>query len=122
MIEVKNAVIESARFDTERGLSAFLSLDYGNSTHQAFGGYILYAPKGWASHGISGNFCGHFIWRCLDIAGVDDWARLPGRTIRVKADMGKVQAIGHIVKNDWFDPAEDFEAMKLSSIAKVEAK
>lgn len=108
-IEIKNAVIESAYFDTERGLSAWLTLDYGDCGHQGFGGYMLYAPKGWRAHESKGNYAGHFIYRCLEIAGVSDWAKLPGRTIRVKSEHSKVHAIGHIVKNDWFNPSEDFK-------------
>lgn len=110
-IETKNAVIESARFDTERGLSAWLSLDYGGSG-QGFGGYMLYLPKSWRHHPGQANYCGHWIYRCLEIAGVDDWSKLPGRTIRVRCEHSKVHAIGHIVKDDWFDPAREFEELK----------
>ncbi len=107
--EIKNAVIESAYFDTERGLSAWIGLDYGDACHQSFGGYLLYAPKGWKAHESKGNYAGHFIYRCLEIAGVSDWQKMIGKTIRVKAEHGKVHAIGHIVKNDWFNPSEDFK-------------
>lgn len=107
-IEIKNAVIESGRFDTERGLSFWLTLDYGGSG-QGFGGYLLYAPQGWKAHECKVNYCGHFIWRVLEIAGVDDVAKLKGRTVRVKCEHSKVHAIGHIVKDDWFDPSVDFK-------------
>jgi hypothetical protein len=109
--EIKNAVIEDARFDLERGLSAWLTLDYGGRG-QGFGGYLLYAPKGWKAHGEAGNFCGHFIYRVLEIAGVDDWAKLKGRTVRVRATHSKVEAIGHIVKDDWFEPDAEFAQMR----------
>lgn len=111
MIETKNAVIENAYFDTERGLSAWLTLDYGGCA-QGFGGYLLYAPKGWAAHKDGANYAGHFIYRVLQVAGVEDWARLKGRTVRVRAEHSKVHAIGHIVKDDWFDPAKEFEALR----------
>lgn len=110
-IETRNAVIESANFDTERGLSAWLILDYGG-TGQGFGGYMLYLPSDWAHHKGQANYAGHFIYRCLEIAGVDDWAKLKGRTIRVKADHSKVHAIGHIIKDDWFDPAKEFDRLR----------
>jgi hypothetical protein len=109
--EIVNAVIESARFDMERGLSAWLSLNYGGSG-QGFGGYLLYAPAGWAAHPGSLNYCGHFIWRVLEIAGVGDWSELPGRTIRVRRTFDKVEAIGHIIKDDWFDPTAEFAKLK----------
>lgn len=107
---IKNAVIKSVKFDTERGLSAWLMLDYGDSG-QGFGGYLLYAPKGWEAHGNGMNYAGHFIWRCMEIAGVDDWAKLAGKNIRVKADHNGVKAIGHIIEDKWFEPAVEFTAM-----------
>lgn len=112
MIEIKNAVIEYAKFDTERGLSAWIGLDYGGSC-QGFGGYLLYVPKSWGSYSpAQANYAGHFIHRVLEIAGVDDWANLKGRTVRVKCEHSKVHAIGHIIKDDWFDPSKDFEDLR----------
>jgi hypothetical protein len=109
--QVKNAIIKSSSFDTERGLSAWLQLDYGG-TCQGFGGYLLYAPKGWAAHNNPVPCCGHFVYRCFQIAEVDDWSKLPGRTIRALTSWGKCKAIGHIVKEDWFDPSEEFEELR----------
>lgn len=37
---------------------------------------------------------------------------LPGRTVRVKSNHSNVQAIGHIVKDDWFDPKAEFQALR----------
>ena len=104
-IEIRNAVIQSAKFDTERGLSAWVTLDYGGSG-QGFGGWMLGGGEEWATQA---NYAGRFIARVLEVAGVDDWGKLPGRTIRVKSDRTRVHAIGHIVKDDWFDPAAEFE-------------
>lgn len=109
--EIKNAVIESATFGTERGLSAWLHLNYGGSG-QGFGGYLLYAPKGWTAHDDPRNYCGHWVYRVLQIAGVDDWGKLKGCNIRVRATWGRVEAIGHIINDDWFDPAKEFEELR----------
>ena len=112
MIEEKNSIIETVRFETERGcLSAWVFLDYGGSG-QGFGGFALYLPKGWKHHNSSRPFAGHFIWRVLEIAGVDDWNKLPGKTVRARVDREKVHAIGHIVKDDWFNPSEEFAMLK----------
>jgi len=109
MIEEKNAVITSATItNSDHGcLSAWLTLDYGGAG-QGFGGYALYLPKDFKHHKLLSGTAGHFIWRCLQIAGVEEWSQLGGKTIRVKATDEKVIAIGHIVNDDWFNPSEDF--------------
>ncbi len=110
--EIKNAVIESASITTkERGfLDCWLSLNYGGSG-QGFGGYTLYLPKSWAHHTIESP-AGHFVFRVMEVAGVTNWDDLKGKTVRVVCNHSHVQAIGHIVDNDWFYPERDFEAMK----------
>jgi hypothetical protein len=110
--EIKNAIIEGARLDTaDRDLlDCWITLDYGGSG-QGFGGFALYLPKSYKNHG-GPNFAGHFIYRVMQIAGVTDWSRVVGRSIRVKATRGGVEAIGHIVKDDWFCPRDDFAQME----------
>ena len=114
-VEITNAIIKSARItnDDHGSLSAWLDLDYGGSG-QGFGGYCLYLPKSFTHHASSlkANYAGHFIWRVMEVAGVERWDQLPGKTIRARKEHSKVHAIGHIVKDDWFCPSEDLEAMR----------
>ncbi len=110
MAEICNAIIKSARItDDDHGLlTVWLDLDYGGSG-QGFGGYTLYLPKSFKHHNPQGpNYAGHFIWRVMEIAGVSDWSQLPGKTIRARKEHVRVHAIGHIVKDDWFCPSEEF--------------
>lgn len=111
--EFKNAIIKSVKLDTgDRGLlTAWLFLDYGGS-EQGFGGYALYLPKDWKHHSVNGDFAGHFIFRSMQVAGVEEWSKLPGKTVRAVIEDGLVSGIGHIVKDDWFYPSSDFEKMK----------
>lgn len=113
-IEERNAIITAATItnDDYGLLSAWLTLDYGGGG-QGFGGYVLYLPKDFKHHSLGApNYAGHFIWRVMEVAGVTEWGRLQGKTIRVRCEHSKVHAIGHIVKDDWFNPATDFEQMK----------
>jgi hypothetical protein len=114
-VRIQNAIIKSARLTTDDHglLTAWLNLDYGGSG-QGFGGYALYLPKSYSHHAdaLKYNFAGHFIWRVMEVAGVENWGDLDGKTVRVRQEHSKVHAIGHIVKDDWFDPTSDFERMK----------
>ena len=108
-LEIKNAIIKSARISNYGGiLSSYIRLDYGDSG-QVFGGYALYLPRAAAP---LESCAGHFIWRVMEIAGVTEWSDLPGSAIRVKASHCGIAAIGHIVKDDWFCPADDFREDK----------
>lgn len=112
---IKNAVIDSVSIDDSgRGLlTVWLQLNYGD-TCQGFGGYSLYLPKNYKHHSILSH-AGHFIWRCMEIGGVTKWESLKGKTIRVRLTDsglgGDIIAIGHIVKDDWFNPKEDFKSV-----------
>lgn len=114
--EIKNAIIEKAVLS--RGdrsiLTAWLYLSFGG-TSQAFGGYTLYLPKSFKHHEIQ-SCAGHFIFRVMEVAGVDNWSDLVGKTIRVNGDWNKIIAIGHIVNEDWFNPSKDFEEIRLRAL------
>lgn len=108
MSEIKNAVIDSVTLSkADRDLlDSWVHLDYGDSG-QGFGGYALYLPKSYSNHSLLSH-AGHFIYRVMQVAGVDDWDKLAGKTVRARIEDGRITAIGHIVKDDWFCPKEEF--------------
>lgn len=111
-METKNAIIESATIGFEHGiLTAMLYLDYGGCG-QGFGGYVLQISKDSPHYIIDKSCAGHFLTRCLEVGGVESWEELKGKTIRVQAEHTKVHAIGHIIKEDWFCPEEDFKDLE----------
>jgi hypothetical protein len=108
-MEQENAIIKSISLtiSDHNLLSAWLYLDYGGSG-QGFGGYSFYLPKSFKHHKIE-SVAGHFIFRCIEIAGVEKWEDIPGKAVRVKFEHNKVHEIGHIIKDDWFNPSNDFK-------------
>jgi hypothetical protein len=109
---IRNAIITSALITASDPdlLSASLSLDYGDEGCQMFGGYCLYLPVSFKHHRLE-SVAGHFIWRCMEIAGVTNWNDLKGKTIRVKHSREEILAIGHITRDDWFCPRDDFQKL-----------
>lgn len=97
---IKNATIEGARIEIEDHglLTAWLDLDYGDSGHQGFGGYCL-----------DNAGCAKFLRRCMEVVGVYQWDALRGKTIRVEAGNDRIERIGNITKNQWFNPREDLK-------------
>jgi hypothetical protein len=116
IIEIKNAVITGTSLSIERGvLTGFVDLDYGGSG-QGFGGHVLYSSEYRCKEDeeyVSRPFAGHFIQRVLEIAEVDEWEKLKGRPVRVKGEpWGRLDAIGHFLKDEWFDIDEEFRVIK----------
>ena len=107
---IKNAVIQSAEISIgDRGhLDCWLHLDFGG-TGQGFGGFALYLPKSYTHHSTM-SVAGHHIFRILEIADVSYWSDLKGKTIRVEGNWSSIKRIGHIVKDDWYCPSDDFSA------------
>lgn len=111
-VMICNAVITSATLRQERGfiLDSWVTVDYGGSA-QGFGGFALYISKEGSHHNVQSP-AGHWFWRVMEIAGVEDWARVVGKAIRCRIEGGRIVAIGHIIKDDWFDPAAEFAATR----------
>lgn len=108
-VEIRNAIITDAIITVEdRGLlSGWVYLDYGG-TSQGFGGVSLYLPKNFKNHEML-SCAGHWIYRIMQVADVERWDKLKGKTVRVRTSWTDVKAIGHIVKDDWFEPGVDFK-------------
>jgi hypothetical protein len=102
---IKNAKIDKTKLGFEDGsqwFTCWLYLDYGDSTHQGFGGYGL-GPK-W---GVQ------FIKELMKTVGVEEWENLVGKYIRVEVAESKrmgfgheIIKIGHITEDKWLCPFE----------------
>lgn len=93
---IRNAKITGTSLgDDGRGPSFWVHVDYGDSVGQGFGGYAL-----------GGTFTHYILMGILNTIEVDKWENLKGTSIRVKGDSGKIESIGHYLKDKWFTPSE----------------
>ena len=66
----------------------------GDGFGSSFGNYEL------RTYGID------MILSMIEIVGAKSWEDLKGRYARVKIANAKVEAIGHIIKDSWYNPEE----------------
>jgi len=104
-MEISNArIIRTTLEEKDHGiLTAVLFLDYGDTT-QGFRGHSF--DKRDAARGSDTAWGIEFICHVLEVLEVDSWEKLPGTYCRVRRGFITIQAIGHIIKDQWFDPKE----------------
>lgn len=99
---IVNAMIRSVMLGREDAgvLTCWVSLEYGDGSVQGFGGTSLYNER------CNKDVAGRFIWRLLDICGVDDWSKIRGIPVRVRLENDKAVALGHFMKEEWLNIVE----------------
>lgn len=99
---IENAVIESTHIYYDHGILTFWMQLRFSAAVQSFGGWACYNPK-FMENDCLGQYI-HNVLRTVDVETVED---LNGKAIRVrKASMlGKIDSIGHLLKDEWFEPA-----------------
>jgi hypothetical protein len=109
VMAIKNAIIEGTTLGVEdHGIfTAMISLDYGDSGHQGFGGYAFDEWQEEKKKRVGVGFGIDFIRSVLETLEVETWEDLIGTHCRVDSEHCKVHKIGHILKDKWFDPAQE---------------
>jgi len=115
MIEEKNAKITGTflGFEDHGFFTFMLHLDCGGSGQSA-GTYCLDHSK-WDESKQDGHrwfLSLRIIEKILKTVGVDNWEKLPGKHIRVRAKDFGVTAIAHILKDNWLNFSEFLESEK----------
>lgn len=115
-----NAIITSANIQLDRGcfLCAWVHLDYGDGSHQGFGGHALGGTPVCAAgkHKKQPNYAAEALVSIMRVGGVEKFSDLAGKAIRVRRTSdgfgGDIIAIGHIIKDIWYDPKKQFKELK----------
>ena len=107
-----NAIIRKADLEFEYD-NRFLCLNLwleSNGQNWKFGGVNLGNRFTKEFNPTGGEYAFWWIKRVFDIADVVSMSELNGKTLRIRLDdNGKINAIGHIISNDWFCPENDFK-------------
>lgn len=103
MAEVFNARIEDTFLGIEdHGIfTAFVYVAW-QGRGCGFGGYSF----GGSDLSIASGYGSAFIQNVLNIADVRSWEELKGKFIRIEVDDLVIKRIGHLMKDEWFDPKE----------------
>lgn len=112
-METTNAMITHVSIsDAEHGLSAWIMLEFA-SGGQGFGGYALDAPATAPSFDrVPHVALGIFVMGVMHALDAHYWEKLVGTPCRIKHTWEKVHAIGHFMKDQWFNPEEAFKAYR----------
>lgn len=116
MEEIVNAKITYTKLGKEDHgiLTFFVGLEFDGGG-VGFGGYALdsYDKDLKKRVCVSGKGLDAIV-EILDVIGVDNWEDLPGNYCRIKHKGwgGRVDEIGNIIKNKWFNIREHFEESK----------
>ena len=98
MSGIRNArILETFLGFEDHGIfTAILTFDYGGA-QQSMPGFGLRDENGigWGAE---------YLARLLEKVGVDSWERLKGLHVRVDIQGGVAVRVGHILKDQWFDP------------------
>lgn len=118
-MDLRNAQIDTVALGYEDHglLTCILTLKYGKNLVQGFGGHILMS-----NDNKGGDFGMLYIKSILDTVGVKRWEDLRGKYVRVQAEKDKVQAIGNILEEKWFNPTELAEEWKKKNLKKAQKK
>ncbi len=118
---IKNALIESTMLGWEdHGILSCMVYMAFDGSGQGFGGYALDEPiskDGKFLYRRGTDYGMQFIEGILKAVGADSWEKLKGMHCRVQTDSdhsfgGRIVKIGHILKDQWFDPDELLKRMK----------
>lgn len=118
-----NAIIKSAEISLDRGsfLCVWLTLDYGDGSCQGFGGHVLGGVPDCSAgnHENSPNYAAEALVSIMRVCGVDKFSNIKGMAVRVKrahAEFGgEALAVGHIIKDIWYEPGSTFKAWRNKS-------
>jgi hypothetical protein len=115
MQKIENAIIEDTMLGIEdHGIgTCFLYLKM-DGTGQGFGGYALWSPNQLKNeiNKPKVDYCGLWLTKILEITECSKWEDVKGKLIRISHTMDKIDGIGHIIKDKWFYPEAEINAIQ----------
>lgn len=121
---IENAIIEAVSLGAESHgiMTAYVTLKMDGGG-VSLGGYALDTYDKTQQKRVPTVAMGVFVHGVLDAVECSDWSKLVGKPCRVKFDGesmwgAQVIAIGHFIKDRWFEPREAFKDVQRTWEAK----
>lgn len=112
-VEVRNAVIQSTMLGVEdHGILTCMIHTSSGVVGQGFGGWAFDAWNERAKRREGTAWGMHFVGLLLSTLEVGSWEKLPGTPCRVRATHNKIVAIGHFIRDRWFEPEKDLAFLR----------
>ena len=104
---IENVVIEGVMlgFEDHNIMTCMVHVK-GNERNQGFGGYPLGKYDKLLERQVGTAYGMEWLMRLMNAIGAREFKEMKGMYVRIEADEYKIFQIGHIVKEQWFNPEE----------------
>lgn len=104
-IEVVNARIISAKLTCEDGAMMFsIACQLPRGWSQVYTSPVLDEYDDRTKDRIGTAFGMELVRKMMTVAGVDEWGKLVGSHVRLKAAHNQIHDVGHILEEIWLNP------------------
>ena len=113
--KIENVIIEGVMLGFEdHNIMTCMVYVKGDDRNQGFGGYFLDRYDTQLKRRVGRAYGMEWLMRLMNAVGVRSFNELKGMYVRIEADYYKIYRIGHIVKDQWFDPDDlkDFKELE----------
>ena len=104
---IENVVIEGVMlgFEDHNIMTCMVHVK-GDMLNQGFGGYALDTYDKQFKRRVGTAYGMEWLIRLMNTVGAREFKELKGMYVRIEADEYHIYQIGHIVKEQWFNPEE----------------
>lgn len=110
MMEIGSIKAVHIHIHRELYVTAELELNL-KGVNYTFGGQHVFLSGVQGGESCDMPYLGRFLFRCMQVCGVDHWDELKNTKVLAEIRNGKVIAIADTAGTNWFNPKAEFKSM-----------